>query len=111
MVAEVVQAQGTKDVRGLIWWSPGCFVFTNIGPNSNLPDVPYPDSNGCDPTAPNPPCIQGASNGVFGSRSRHPGVVQFVLCDGSARLANDTIDINIWRNLGSSQDAKTIGNY
>lgn len=107
--AEIIQGQ-RNDVRGLIWWSPGCFFHTNIEPNSNSPDVPYVEDplNLCDPDAPNPPCSTGNNNGVFGSRSRHPGIVQVVMCDGSGRAVSDTVNISTWRNMGSTEDGESI---
>lgn len=33
--------------------------------------------------------------------SRHPGGVQVLLCDGSVQFMNQTLDINLWRGLGT----------
>ncbi len=35
------------------------------------------------------------------SRSYHPGIVQSVLLDGSARSVNEKIDLSVWRALGT----------
>lgn len=110
LMAEVVQ--GTEnDLRGLIWWAPGAFFHTFIGPNSNLPDITYPTNPQCNPTDPNPPCAKGSDRGVFASRSRHPDCVQIALCDGSSRVVSDSIDITTWRNLGSTQDGQAVSSY
>lgn len=110
LAAEVVQGQG-DDVRGLIWWAPGAFVHTFLGPNSSSPDVPYFSYPQCDPNPPNPPCVNGTEDNVFASRSRHPGVVQAALCDGSARTVSDDVDITTWRNLGSTKDNQVLGSF
>lgn len=109
MAAELVQGQ-REDVRGLIWWAPGCFVHTHNGPNSNSPDVPFTGAPLCDSDAPNPPCV-GGNNFLFSSRSRHPGIVNVALLDGSMRTVNDDVDVATWRLLGSSQDDEAIGSY
>lgn len=109
MAAEIIQGQ-RDDVRGLIWWAPGCFVHTYNGPNSNSPDVPFVSAPYCDSELPNPPCV-GGNNSLFGSRSRHPGIVNVALLDGSMRAVNDDVDITTWRLLGSSQDDAPIGSY
>ncbi|MBA4105358.1 MAG: prepilin-type cleavage/methylation domain-containing protein [Pirellula sp.] len=109
MAAEIIQGQ-RDDVRGLIWWAPGCFVHTHSGPNSSTPDVPFVSAPYCDSESPNPPCV-GGSNSLFASRSRHPGVVNVALLDGSVRAVNDDVDITTWRRLGSSQDDEVLGSY
>jgi len=35
------------------------------------------------------------------ARSRHPGGVNVLLCDGSVRFVSDSIDLQTWRALGS----------
>ena len=109
MAAEIVQGQ-RSDVRGLIWWAPGCFVHTHTAPNSSIPDVPYYNAPLCDSEFPNPPCVAGNS-ALFGSRSRHPGIVNVAMLDGSVRAVDDGVDIDTWRLLGSSQDDSVIGSF
>lgn len=109
MVAEIVQGQ-REDVRGLIWWAPGCFVHTHNSPNSSTPDVPFYNAPLCDSDYPNPPCVGGTA-GLFGSRSRHPGIVNIGLLDGSSRAISDDVDLATWRLLGSSQDDGVVGQF
>ena len=48
---------------------------------------------------------------MFGSRSRHTGGVQAVMCDDSVRFIADTIDINVWRALGTSKGNEPVGDF
>lgn len=45
------------------------------------------------------------------ANSQHPGGVQMVLCDGSVRFVASSIDLIIWRALGSINGGETIGEY
>ena len=107
MVGEVIIGQGT-DLRGFSWWSDACQFTTYLGPNSPEPDRIYSASY-CNNNKPNPPCIVSDQLGtMFASRSRHPGGAQSAMCDGSARFFSETIDLRIWRALGSAQGGETI---
>jgi prepilin-type N-terminal cleavage/methylation domain-containing protein len=53
--------------------------------------------------------VSGVSNQAFGSR--HDGVVQFVLCDGSVKAISYNIDINTLTNLANRQDGRVVGDY
>ena len=85
------------------WWL-GTYQMTMynhvIGPNSKIPDCgvssSIPDGN-------NEPQVVGA-------RSYHAGLVHSLLADGSARGISDSIDIKIWRAVGTrSGDELTTG--
>ena len=43
--------------------------------------------------------------------SRHAGGVHLVLCDGSTRFVSDSINLAIWRALGSRDSGETVGEY
>ena len=49
--------------------------------------------------------------GIITSRSYHPGIVNILLMDGSARTVSDSIDRDVWRALGTRAGGETIGNY
>jgi hypothetical protein len=53
--------------------------------------------------------VKGIDNRAFGSM--HPGVVQFVLCDGSVRAIRKGLDINILGRLTQRDDGQVIGDY
>jgi hypothetical protein len=61
----------------------------------------------------NLPCIQnsGAYPTIQSARSRHTQGVNVVLGDGGVRFVNNNINLQTWRNLGSSQDGLVVGDY
>ena len=63
--------------------------------------------------APNPPCAGATSAlpGRYYARSRHTGGVQACNADGSVRFFSDSIDVNTWRALGTSQGGETLADY
>ncbi len=110
MLAEVIIGQ-RDDCRGYSWWSGACEFTTYLGPNSPEPDR-VDDIIYCDPNPPNPPCVADSTFYImFATRSRHPGGVQGVLCDGSTRFFSDTIDLRTWRALGSAQGGEAISEF
>jgi prepilin-type processing-associated H-X9-DG protein len=93
-------------------------MFTTFfPPNTTAPDAnqygPDDGTGYCDPAPPNPPCIQNSSAypTVQSSRSQHPQGVNVLLGDGSVRFVSDTINLQTWRNLGSSRDGEVVGDY
>jgi prepilin-type processing-associated H-X9-DG protein len=110
LVAEVRHATG-HDLRGFIWWSDSTGVTGYLRPNDPLPDRLNPAY--CVKTPQNPPCDASTSTlpVMLATRSRHPGGAQGVLCDGSVRLFNNSIQLLTWRGITSSQGAEALGNY
>ncbi len=91
------------------------FLHVNLTPNSQQPDnlLDYPSfcqSGKANYPALNLPCVPGPTNSNFaGSRSRHPGGVNSLLCDGSVHFFTDEIDVDIWRSLGWMSDGGPMG--
>ena len=56
-----------------------------------------------DPLTSNHECEVWTADGNFAARSQHEGIVQAVLCDGSARAISENIDIRVWDALGTIQ--------
>jgi prepilin-type N-terminal cleavage/methylation domain-containing protein len=52
---------------------------------------------------------QMQDNRSFGSR--HPGICQFVLCDGSVAAIKETINIDTYGRLANREDGEAIGDY
>jgi len=76
-------------------------TFANAPPNF---DTCPPNGQGpCDRTNDWP-----ASRGF---KSKHPGGVQFVLCDGSVRLISESIELNVYWRLGERADEQVVGNF
>jgi prepilin-type N-terminal cleavage/methylation domain-containing protein/prepilin-type processing-associated H-X9-DG protein len=118
MNSECIQGHaynGTQDLRGFTWWGEASTFSGWLGPNSTLPDVE--ESTGYCPAiypamAPlNPPCTapytttQGV---VYAARSRHPGGVNSLFCDGSVRFVKNSINLFTWQALCSSQGSEVI---
>jgi prepilin-type N-terminal cleavage/methylation domain-containing protein/prepilin-type processing-associated H-X9-DG protein len=112
--------------RGFFWsdQAAGAMVFTQLGPNSKLPDVCHPDPNWClnMPEA-NLPSRSGnnvadhTDDHTCAARSRHPGGVQTLMADGSVQWINETIDSRpvgdplypgTWQKLGTIDGGEVL---
>ncbi len=116
MTSEVIQGQGQTpgkfDLRGFGWWYGGAAFETFLGPNSTLPDQMEAASY-CNTTTPlNPPCIPVPGGDLTqitnAARSRHPGGVNAGMCDGSVRFVKNTVNLFVWRSLGTIQGNEII---
>lgn len=45
------------------------------------------------------------------ARSRHPGGVNTVMCDGSVRFVTDYVNSNTWSALGTMDGGEVIGDF
>ena len=106
LTSEFIVGQG-NDFRGYTWWGLATQFTSLIGPNSTQPDnlkqqCQYPSMM-------NPPCILVANSSdtpaFNGARSRHQGGVNAGMADGSVKFMKNSISINIWRALSTSQGA------
>ena len=127
LISELIQGSGFNppsrtDLRGRIMgYSDGGYFTAQNTPNS--PVVDYENTNYCIPPAPvgaltfanpdNPPCLQSNNFSYLqrASRSRHTGGVHSLLCDGSVRFFSNSIDLNVWRAAGATQDGTVIGDF
>jgi prepilin-type N-terminal cleavage/methylation domain-containing protein len=91
------------DRRARIWnEKPGSYTITT----RNLPNTSLKDESNCRSDLPDAPCNDlGGANSRKGShlasRSRHPGGVQVLMCDASAHLINNDIDLAVWRAMST----------
>jgi len=97
-----------REYRGVFWYDHVGTnqIFTTNLPNSNSADVLFPGWCPQDLNLPkqNLPCSAGASDGsnnTAASRSRHGGGVNTAMADGSVQYITDSIDLTVWRGLGS----------
>ena len=63
-------------------------------PNGRVPDCLIPHMIGC--------------FGMATARSRHLGGVNVLMGDGSTRFVNETIDLSVWRSLGTRECAELV---
>lgn len=64
------------------------------------------------PNSPLPDCHNGFHNKARTSaRSLHAGGVHFLLCDGSVRFANESIDLDLWRGLATRAGGEVLGEF
>jgi prepilin-type N-terminal cleavage/methylation domain-containing protein/prepilin-type processing-associated H-X9-DG protein len=106
------------DLRGFSYWGYGAEFTGFYGPNTTSPDVMESPSN-CSNQSPNPPCTVAtaglSSGGVYtglgminSPRSKHPGGVNVGLADGSTRFIKNSINVNTFRALSSTQGGETV---
>jgi prepilin-type N-terminal cleavage/methylation domain-containing protein/prepilin-type processing-associated H-X9-DG protein len=110
MLSELIQGQ-RRDLRGDTWWGTGSGFETSLRPNDSAPDLSWSDGSWCDPNPPNPPCSYRTSVYVFGARSRHPGGVNVIFCDGSGRFIVNSIEPALWQALSTTQGGEAVGSY
>ncbi len=114
LASETVQGVGLDaaqyDTRGLTWfgWSAG--FETRATPNATDPDTVQRKQD-CVLEAPNPPCVAPSSlANLFwnDARSRHPGGVNVVMCDGSVHYVIDGIELAVWRAASTTQGEEAL---
>jgi prepilin-type N-terminal cleavage/methylation domain-containing protein/prepilin-type processing-associated H-X9-DG protein len=114
LMAEVVvgvNSSSGDDHRGDIYnddYNCGMFM-AYTPPNSSFPDWMY--STYCQyPYQRNPPCKANITAYQFfnAARSWHPGGVNSLMGDGSVKFVKDSVNVNTWRAVGSSQGGEVI---
>ena len=125
MMAEIITTIGDKNPPhpSTGWSGPlsetmaseGGQIFTGwLTPNFSGSDLvvrkcPLPENlNGI------PACVLIGDYGdtplqAFAARSKHAGGVNASLCDGSVRFFSNSIDLEVWRALSSSQGGEPLG--
>jgi len=95
---------GSLDRRGRIWNDDtNCYQLMA----RNTPNTSIPDEGACNPRNDQfgAPCLAGVPSfkNHMASRSRHPGGVQVLMCDASAHFLTDSVDLDTWQAMSSSQ--------
>src|SRR5262245_3416184 len=56
--------------------------------------------------------VDGNNEGAIATaRSFHPGVVTVLMADGSVRTVSDTVDILVWRGVGTRAGREALGEF
>jgi prepilin-type N-terminal cleavage/methylation domain-containing protein/prepilin-type processing-associated H-X9-DG protein len=97
MASETVQGQG-GDLRGYTWWGWATGFETYAAPNGSEPDRMQQRDDCKNDLQPNPPCdLSFGPRFNNAARSRHPGGVNVVMCDGSVQFVVNDVDLSTWR--------------
>jgi prepilin-type processing-associated H-X9-DG protein len=105
------QAEAPYDNRGVHWLDlPGYSqLYTQSTPNSSSPDIFFPAWHSYSrPDLNLPSASTSGDQMTAASRSRHPGGVNVLLADGSVRFVRQTIDLGVWRALGSTRGGEVV---
>jgi len=118
VVGEYLTGTSVNSVRGapITNRAMAQFIFTGLSPNSASPDISidYPSFCQTGDNLPllNLPCIgMWSTQDTAASRSRHPGGVQCLMGDASARFFSNTIDMTTWQRLSFMCDGQTLGSF
>jgi prepilin-type N-terminal cleavage/methylation domain-containing protein len=100
-----------SDLRGFGWWRGGSHFETYLAPNTSQPDV-VEQAQFCNTQHPNPPCVGAttANPETIAARSRHPGGVGVVMCDGSYKFITDGVNLDTWRFLSTASGREPANN-
>lgn len=118
-ISETVQGSA-NDLRGFAWWGGGAHFETLLPPNTSQPDVVEQNCQTPPTDNLNPPCVNraAASGNVVTSgaqthaaRSRHVGGVHATMTDGSVRFISNSIDLDLWRGLGTGSGGEVLGEF
>jgi prepilin-type N-terminal cleavage/methylation domain-containing protein/prepilin-type processing-associated H-X9-DG protein len=125
-ISEIIATDGfsggttSPDIRGA-WMSPGmgATIFSaHFAPNSFQTDV----LSSCDTAIltddpSNPIACTNAGSGsalanvYAAARSYHPGGVQVLMADGSARFVSENINLNVWHAINTLRGRETVGEF
>jgi len=108
------ESAAPEDFRSAIWIDlPGLSqIYTLSTPNSSSPDVFFPAGRCFNEPRRNLPCTIGPlQESTAASRSRHPGGVNVLLGDGSVRFFHQSINLSVWRALGTIAGGEIVAEF
>ena len=98
---------GQEDIRGRYHnvRHAGALFSTRYSPNTSEPDR----HNYCQNTINQAPCTQTGTDVIVSARSYHPGGVSASMADGSVRFISESIDVTLFRALGTRAGGEVVG--
>jgi prepilin-type N-terminal cleavage/methylation domain-containing protein/prepilin-type processing-associated H-X9-DG protein len=63
------------------------------------------------PNSPSPDCLRHSNPAWKAARSQHENGVNVLLTDGSVRLVPNTVNLSIWRAVGSRAGGEVVGDW
>ena len=108
LMSEIIvsKADGDNTTRGDILNNDERFVSVQFM-TRNTPNSGIDQTNRCVNDDPQAPCTTGTNYNVS-ARSRHPGGVGVVMCDGAVRFVSDNVSLTTWQQLGNMNDQQVI---
>lgn len=104
------RSNGERDVRGaMLDPDVHCFFMASAPPNQGSDT--YQTSEMGDATLGRSGSSLAYSGMSFVARSRHPGGVHAVFCDGSVRFVDDTVQPGTWQELSTMNSGGTTGGW
>jgi len=100
-----LQLQQTRGSRW-IYGAPGHSMYNH----HRCPNDPRPDCRGGLPHSSRSDPYWAQLSLSVTARSRHPGGVHILLCDGAVRLISNSVDREVWKCLGSRDGQEPISN-
>jgi hypothetical protein len=105
-------AEDRCDRRGRIWNDEaGCYqVMFRFPPNAADPDI----TRCVDRPELNLPCISRSNipqDEFLSARSRHPGGVHLLICDGSVHHVADGVDLEVWQAYSTIDSEEVVHAY
>ncbi len=108
MIQAPPQADTGGDQRGRLWNEDStCYqITTKLTPNSSAADV----GRCIDQPVDGLPCVYASAYDdiYMASRSRHPGGVNTLLCDGSLHFVNDSVEHEVWQALSTQAGGEVV---
>ena len=98
--------QQFQHTRGVRWHygAPGHTLYNHL----RAPNDPQPDCRGGLPFSNVANPFWGWMSLNIAARSRHPGGVNSLLCDGHVQFVKNTINVLVWQGLGSRNGGEVI---
>jgi prepilin-type N-terminal cleavage/methylation domain-containing protein/prepilin-type processing-associated H-X9-DG protein len=100
---EATQMCAAVDITNLANQFPNFMGSPWVDGKNAYQHVSGPNSRSCG--------FQPSGKATMGATSRHTGGVQMLLCDGSVRFTSESVDLGIWRAVGTRQGSETIGEF